>query len=260
MRSIVAILLALVVAGCGSPAASPPPPSPPVEDPDPQGSWQLASGTVDGEPIAIVEDHPITVTIDGASIGGRACNEYGGRLAPTSGGVEIRDLGSTSMACVDERVMDAEAAYLQAFGRTATITVVDGALVLAGPGTELRFERLPPPPTAELVDTTWALETVFVGDVASPPKGDPATLELAGDGTFRGSTGCRTFEGRWIEQGDQIRAAEMAMDDTECPVALSGQDSHVVTVIGDGFVATVDGDLLTLIDPGGAGLVYRAAE
>ena len=38
------------------------------------------------------------------------------------------------------------------------------------------------------------------------------------------------------------------------------QDTHVVSVIGDGFVPTIDGDLLTLTDPGGVGLVYRAGE
>jgi hypothetical protein len=31
-----------------------------------------------------------------------------------------------------------------------------------------------------------------------------------------------------------------------------------VSVIGDGFIPTIEGDLLTLMDPGGIGLVYRA--
>lgn len=30
-----------------------------------------------------------------------------------------------------------------------------------------------------------------------------------------------------------------------------------MSVIGDGFVPSVEGDLLTLLDPGGDGLVYR---
>jgi heat shock protein HslJ len=90
--------------------------------------------------------------------------------------------------------------------------------------------------------------------------GDPATLELRGDGTFVGSTGCRTFSGNWLEQGEQIIAPSFGMDQAECPAELSQQDSHVVSVIGDGFVPTVEGDLLTLTDPGGVGLVYRADE
>ncbi len=50
------------------------------------------------------------------------------------------------------------------------------------------------------------------------------------------------------------------MDDTTCPAELSDQDDHVVSVIGDGFIPTIDGDLLTLMDPGGIGLVYRAED
>jgi hypothetical protein len=50
------------------------------------------------------------------------------------------------------------------------------------------------------------------------------------------------------------------MGETECPAELSEQDSHVVGVIGDGFVPSIKGDLLTLLDPGGVGLVYRAEE
>jgi hypothetical protein len=50
------------------------------------------------------------------------------------------------------------------------------------------------------------------------------------------------------------------MGEAECPAALSEQDSHVVSVIGDGFVPSIEGDLLTLLDPGGVGLVYRAQE
>jgi hypothetical protein len=50
------------------------------------------------------------------------------------------------------------------------------------------------------------------------------------------------------------------MDETECPADLIDQDSHVVSVIGDGFIPSVEGELLTLMDPGGIGLVYRAEE
>jgi heat shock protein HslJ len=102
------------------------------------------------------------------------------------------------------------------------------------------------------------LETMFVGDVASTPGGARATIELRSDGSLGGSTGCRSFTGRWIEAGAQIVATELSMDQSECPAPLVQQDSHVVSVIGDGFDPSVEGDLLTLTDPGGVGLVYRS--
>ncbi len=50
------------------------------------------------------------------------------------------------------------------------------------------------------------------------------------------------------------------MDEVNCASELQEQDSHVVSVVGDGFVPSIEGDLLTLTDPGSIGLVYRAAD
>jgi heat shock protein HslJ len=252
------LAVALILAACGS--AGGPTPSPSGNPFEPQGSWELTSGRVDGVEIPIVEEHPITLTIEGAEIGGTAaCNSYGGRLTVTDGRLEIRDLGMTAMAC-EEPMMAAESAYTAALAAVESIGGEHGELVLSGPNVELRFSALPPPPTAEVVDTTWVLETVFVGDVASSPVGEAATLELRSDGTFSGSTGCRSFSGEWLEQGEQIIAPSFGMDGTECPPEMRQQDDHVVSVIGDGFRASVVADLLTLTDPGGVGLVYRAEE
>jgi heat shock protein HslJ len=251
------ILLTLVVSGCGTGTSSPSPSG----GGDPQGSWILVSGGTDAGEIPLVATHPITLTIDGSSISGSAaCNGYGGRLEPTGVGLEIRDLAWTAMACIPDEVMAAEAAYTQALPAVRAIRRDGEQLVLEGVGVELRFERLPEPPTAELVDTTWTLDTVFVGDVAASAAGDPATLELRSDGTFSGSTGCRPFDGQWIENGEQILATSFAMGDVACPAELASQDSHVVSVIGDGFVPSIEGGKLTLVDPGGIGLVYRSAE
>ncbi|HSI99185.1 MAG TPA: META domain-containing protein [Patescibacteria group bacterium] len=258
MRSSIG-LLAIVLAACGSSATSVEPSA--STDGDPTGAWQLAAAIVDGQELELLDDHPVTAVIEGSTIGGRsACNEYGGRIEVAGDGVRIGELGGTAMACGPDEVMALEAAYLAALGRVRAIEVIDGRLALRGQAVDLRFDPLPEPPVAELVDTTWVLETVFVGDVASPPDGEPATLELRSDGTFSGSTGCRTFTGRWIESRAQIQAPELRMGETECPAELAGQDSHVVSVIGDGFVPSVEGDLLTLLDPGGVGLVYRAEE
>ncbi len=220
----------------------------------------LTGGSIDGGDAPVLPDHRITMTITGRRINGTAaCNGYGGEITMGADGLHLENLGQTAMACEDP-AMAAEAAYMAALSRVREIVRDGDDLVARGDGIELRFEALAPPPTAELIETTWVLETVLVGDVAAAPMGEPATLELSGDGTFTGSTGCRTFSGEWMEQGDQIQAPSWGMDQTTCPAELSDQDGHVVSVIGDGFIPTIDGDLLTLMDPGGIGLVYRAEE
>jgi len=99
---------------------------------------------------------------------------------------------------------------------------------------------------------------------------DPATLHLDVDGTVRASTGCRTFDGEWIDTGDEVLLATFGQRDdspnvaadgtTTCSDAVVAQEDHVLSVLGDGFRAEVDGDRLTLTSRDGLGLVYRAAQ
>lgn len=250
------VLLGFILVACGSA----PPSASPSGNLDVEGSWRLVSGRSDAGDVPILDDHPITLTITGTEASGTAaCNHYGGRFVVRDGRLAIDELGMTAMGC-EAPVAAAEAAYIEALGMVSAIGRDGDDLVLRGDAVELRFEPLPAPPTADLVDSVWVLDTVFAGDVASAPMGDRATLELRSDGTFSGATGCRTFDGQWVVNGEQILATSMSMNELECPADLAGQDSHVVSVIGDGFVPTIEGDLLTLTDPGGVGLVYRVAE
>ncbi|MGH2401543.1 MAG: META domain-containing protein [Candidatus Limnocylindria bacterium] len=248
-------VLLLAACGAGRGPTAPTPSDGPVT-----GDWVLVGGTIDGLDAPVLDDHRITLSITGSTIGGvAACNHYGGEITMEGDGLQLMNLGQTEMAC-EEPAMSAESTYLGALVRVRQIAREGDALVASGDGVELRFDALPAPPTSELIDTRWVLDTLLVGDVAAGPMGEPAILELRSDGTFRGSTGCRTFSGEWIERGDQIVAPSWGMDQTECPDDLSQQDSHVVSVIGDGFIPSVDDDLLTLMDPGGVGLVYRSGE
>jgi heat shock protein HslJ len=247
----------LLLAACG--AGQAPTASAPSDEPV-TGDWVLVGGVIDGLDAPVLDDHRITLSITGSTIGGiAACNHYGGEITMEGDGLHLANLSQTDMGCA-EPAMSAEFAYLAALARVRELEREGDVLIASGDGVELRFEALPAPPTSELIDTRWVLDTLLVGDVAAGPMGEPAILQLRSDGTFSGSTGCRTFSGEWIERGDQIVAPSWGMDETECPADLDQQDSHVVSVIGDGFIPSVEGDLLTLMDPGGAGLVYRSSE
>lgn len=253
--SILAAIAGIVVfAACDSGAPGPSGAGPV----DVTGSWQMSSGTVDGGPFPIVADAPITLTIKGTEIGGRsACNHYGGELVVEDGRPRFALTNMTAMGC-PEPIMSAEAAFSAALPRVVGATREGDHLTLVGPGVELVFDRLAPVPLAVLVGTDWVLDSMVKGDVASSVAGDPATLRLDAGGTFKGSTGCRTFTGRWVEANGGITPTDLGMDGTECPPALAAQDGHVVGVL-DGFRATIDGGTLTLTGHGGDSLIYRAA-
>jgi len=242
-------LAALAVAGCGASQ-----PATPAEPGLPNGSWQLASGTGPHGKIETADAHRITLFFEDGRIGGTAaCNPYGASAPIDGDHIEVGDLVQTEMAC-EPPVMAAEAGYLGALRRVEMVRRDGERLVLAGPSVELRFEPLPPVPTQALLYTTWELETVVSGEVASSALRPPATLRLDG-ASLVGETGCRTFTGRFVVSGEAIRVTELAADDAAtagvCPPAAVGQERVVLQVLGDGFRAEVDGDRLTLTSRGG---------
>ena len=125
----------LIVTACAS--AATPSAGGPV---DLTGSWQLASGTVDGAAFPLVADAPITLTVQGTSISGRAaCNQYGGELSVVDGGPRLSMTHMTEMAC-EEPAMAAEAAFSAALSRITEAGRDGGRLTLTGPGVDLIFE------------------------------------------------------------------------------------------------------------------------
>ena len=108
---------------------------------DMDGEWRLQSGTLDGDPIPLVADAPITLRIDGTEAGGTsACNRYGGTLRADGGRVRFSDLHGTLIGCEGD-VGASEAAYLQALSAVTHVDRIGVTLVLTGDGNgmELRF-------------------------------------------------------------------------------------------------------------------------
>ena len=259
MRTTLLLVITIVVAACGAETGASPSPSAP-DAVDANGDWSLVRGTVDGAALPMVPGADITMSVEGSQISGRsACNQYGGEIVVVNGEVRFGPLFMTEMAC-DEPIMASEAAYHAALGKVRAASLDGDALTLSGPGVELVYARLAPPPTAALVGTTWRLDSLITADAVSSVMGDPATLILGEDGTLTGSTGCRTFAGRYAESNGEIVFSPFAMEQTDCDPALAAQDDHVTAVLGDGFRAAIDGQRLTLTGTGGLGLGYLATE
>jgi heat shock protein HslJ len=255
LKTLGSVALVFGLLGCAG-AAAPTTGGAPV---DVTGTWQLAAGQIDGIAIALVPDSPITMTVDGSKVSGRAaCNFYGAEITVQDGAIRMRATSMTEMAC-QEPAMAAEAVFIAALDRIAAASRDGDRLALSGSGVRLEFNRLPPPPVANMVGMDWVLESLVKGDAVSNVAGAPAKLRFEPGGTFSGSTGCRTFHGKWVAADGGIATPEWGADGGDCPANLATQDSHVVGVI-EGFRASVDGRTLTLRASGGDGLIYRAAE
>ncbi len=107
---------------------------------DVTGDWQMTSGTIDGGPFPAVDDAPITLSVTGTQISGRAaCNQYGGEIVVEDGRPRFNLTSMTEMACA-EPVMAAEAAFNAALPRVVGAARHGEHLTLTGPGVELLFE------------------------------------------------------------------------------------------------------------------------
>lgn len=263
----ITILAAACSAGAASPAPSASPGAPSASatagstpggsgQVDATGDWRLTKGTNAGAAIPIAPDADITLTVEGSTVSGRsACNQYGGQVVVKDGVVQFGDLFSTEMACA-EPIMASEAAYHAALAGVRAASRDGDTLTLTGPGVELVFGKVAPPPTAELVGTPWVLDSITSGDAVSSVMGDPAELLLAADGTLTGTTGCRPFTGHYTVTNSTVTVTDWRSDPVPCPSGISPQDVAVVDALSHGFTTAIDGQHLTITAPGGSGLSY----
>ena len=124
------------------------------------GDWVLVSGTVDGSALALNEDYRITVSIDGSEIGGTAaCNSYGGSVSIDDTIFSIGEVNQTEMSC-DPAIMKLESAFLEGLFRANSATRSADTASITGEGVDYTFGLLAPLPVADLVGTTWLLDTL----------------------------------------------------------------------------------------------------
>jgi heat shock protein HslJ len=241
MARVLVVVALLTVAACaGSPAGT---------SPDVLGEWVLVSGVSQPPGVAA------TLVVEDAQVRGVSfCNSYSGSYTLDGDVLAVEGLGGTDMGCAPD-VLAAETAFLTALGSADRMTRDGADLVVTGPDGSLRFSRQEPVPDRELASTTWTLDTLVDGEVASSVLGS-ATLSLAPDGTATGSTGCRGFVGTWQVAGD-VLTLDVTRDDIGCPADLGRQDEHVLAVLDAGPRYAIDGDRLTLTAADDRGLVYR---
>jgi heat shock protein HslJ len=274
--ALVATIAIVFLAGCGaddgaaSDDGAPPTPASSATAPattdrsgaDPTGAWRLVGASVEGQPLVATDDElaRATLIVEDGAIGGVAfCNSFGGDASfGDDGSVSIGGLAATEMACEPAGLMALEQTFLGELPTVERYEVEGDRLVLIAPGSEWRFDREPPVEPAELVGTPWVLDTLIDGDAASNVPGmDAATLRFADDGTFAGSTVCRSFTGRWVVDGASVVVTDLALEGS-CADDEQALDSAIVGVLAR-MQVEIDGDRLTLSAPDGAGLSYAAS-
>ena len=226
------------------------------DDPFGPTTWQLVSGSADGVALVLVDGAPVTFRADQGDVSGRsACNSYGGPILITDGVVTIGpSLQMTEMACLEDGVMDLEAAYLAALPRVTAVARDGDQLVLRGDVVELRFVAQPEELAASLTGTSWVLDTIIEGETASTPAAEAALL-IDDDGAVSGSTGCNQMNGTYDATNGFTQLATTRM---ACGEEIMAQEALVVEILETNPTLTIAGSQLTIADLEGRALVYRA--
>lgn len=253
-----AVSLAVGTAACARPSGTGAVAGAGAGSADLDGAWVLTGGRTGAGALEPLPDAPVTLVVAGKEVSGRsACNHYGTTLRRDGDTIRISNVGGTEMGC-EPHVMELERRYVEALMTVTAAHRSEGSLTLTGSGVRLEFALQPPVDTADLVGTTWVLESLLDEDTAASTAG-PGRLRLEEDGTLTGSTGCREFRGRYRVHGSGVLLTDLdtALGPGRCTATRRAQDGHVLAVL-EGFRATVDRDLLTLTARDGRGLQLRA--
>ncbi len=206
-------------------------------------TWRATGGIVDGDPVTLLDDQPITLTVAGTDVSGQAsCNGYFGTVVRSDTTIEFEGLGWNETACEPAASMDLERVFLTSVGPTATYNVDGTVLTWTSPTSTWTFDFVPPTPDEPIVGTVWVLSGIVYEFGGMSGMGiDDGHIAFASDGTFTGSTSCRDFTGTWSMDGDTL-VAEAAQVVGKCVGAINPEfDATFAQVLTEGFHGTIEG-------------------
>lgn len=198
---------------------------------------------------------------DGADLGASAgCNTIGGTYRLDGNVLVVTAGGMTEMGCDPERHQQDD--WLAAFLSSRPTFSLDGNdLTLGSGGTTIRLlDREVAEPDLPIAGPVWTLDSIISGDaVSSVPGGVVATLTVHPDGTVELSPGCNGGSSTITTQGDQLRFGPILTTKMACQGPAGDVERTVLGVLGGGpLTFSIDASVLTLRDPNGNGLGFRA--
>lgn len=229
------------------------------------GEWQLLRGSGPQGEILVPDGHPVTLTIaEHGWSGTAACNRYHGTVEVDGAQLAVHPVAVTAMACLDDAVMAAEAAYLAAFTTVDRWSLDDDLLQLRGPGAQLVFASRAAQQANAVVGTVWQLTGLFTGPGPQAERSRPAAsaeLVFGGDGRITGSTGCNRLRSTFELEGDVLRVGPVATTRMACTDdRLARQEQQVLAVLASERIGVEpDDDRLVLRAVDGRALEYRAS-
>jgi heat shock protein HslJ len=238
----------LVLAGCASsstPSASSSPSPGSSAAVDLVGpTWTVTS--VAGQDTVAASRPTMMFGADGRVQGTGSCNSYGGPYQLDGDAIEVGDLASTMMLCVDQAIANQETAFFAALGGAQTWRIDEtGHLILDGVSkivAEARPAEVSGSPGASGLVGTWNLAEM--GPTADFAHLQP-TIEFGSDGTVAGFAGCNTFSGTYTTDGAALTLGPLATTRMACQRPGSAVETDYIDALSTvtGWAVEADGRL-----------------
>jgi heat shock protein HslJ len=254
---LLAVPLLLVLASCGQrPSGEAGAPTP---DPLRGRTFLATAATEDGKPHPLAAELSIEFTDDGRVIARGGCNMMQGQVDTADGKIAVDELASTDMGCAEE-LLDQDRWVAGVLGGTPSWQLADDTLTITAGTTVVEMaprERVHP--DRDLTGTTWELDTIVDGQVASsmPAGAEPVTLKF--DGTqVTADTHCNGVLATYTVSGDTITFDLGMMTKMACAPEIMQGENAVVDAMAGTAKYEITADKLTLTGESGKGIQLHA--
>jgi heat shock protein HslJ len=256
LRYVAAPLL-LLLAGCGDRPAGQGAP-----DPLRDREFLATSVTENGQPRALVPNTTLSIrfTDDGRLIADAGCSMMQGPVDTADGKLVIEGgLAMTGIGCDEARHQQDSFVSSVLGGSPSWQLSGDELTITAGTTTVELAPREVVDPDRELAGTTWELDTLIEGDVASSmTAGAPAVTLTFDGGQVTADTHCNGVTGTYTVSGDKLQVEPGPMTKKMCTPEIMRGESAVVDVLQGEVTYEITADRLTLTNSSGKGIQLHA--
>lgn len=220
--------------------------------------WQLVAYGVPDALTPALTTTRVTLSFDQDNrLGGTGgCNQYGGSYTARAGALNVGEVVSTLMACMDASVSDQEIMYLQMLGTVERYEIADDQLTLTTTiGQQLVFSRV-----LGLIGREWRLTAFGPLRAEAPVLADSVvTLNFGDDRRLFGSGGCNQYGGEYSATSDRLAVGTVISTEMACEGLLE-QELAYFAALGAAEAYVVSDEQLIITTSDGQALLFSAVE
>ncbi|HET6151881.1 MAG TPA: META domain-containing protein [Marmoricola sp.] len=222
------------------------------------GSFVVTAATADGQPRPFVRGTQMQISFAGPQVTVTAgCNTMSGSYGLSGTRLIVKSLSSTEIGCPQPQ-MTQDAWIAGLFSRPVQYLTGKDAAIISGSVVLALAPRSAVAPDRPLRGTTWVLDTLVDGTVATSVPSDAAGSLVISGGRARISDGCNTGNASVAIDGARLRFTNVVLTVRPCPSASSTAVGAVRAVLDGTDEFVISGGTLR-ITHGQHGLGFAAA-